>query len=232
MPDHNTAVLLNNVSRIYRGDLGPGYEALKGVELRIGEGECVALIGQSGSGKTTILNLIGGIDRPDSGTVEVAGRELAALDDNALSRYRLGAIGYVFQSFNLLPHLTVAENIAVPLLLAGSARGAAMTAAREAADSVEMGSKTGRRPYELSGGEMQRVAIARATVHKPAIVLADEPTGNLDTRTGEVILTLLARMNRERGVTLLIATHSEQALAIAQRVVRIQDGRIVGEGRR
>ncbi len=222
-------VILNDVTKTYRQDSGPAFSALKGVSLSIRPGERVALIGASGSGKTTILNLIGGLDTPDNGSITVNGTPLAAMSDDALSDFRLKHIGYVFQAFNLLPHLTVEENIAIPLLLSGIRRKEAWRMAQEAAHSVEMDDKTHRRPYELSGGEMQRVAIARAIVHNPILLLADEPTGNLDSNTGEVILNHLRRLNEERGVTLLIATHSEQCKRIANRLVSIRDGRILDD---
>lgn len=222
-------ITIQNVSKAYRQDSGPVFQALRNVSLSVNAGERVAIIGASGSGKTSILNLIGGLDQPDEGSIAVDGRQLSGMDDNALSDFRLKRIGYVFQSFNLLPHLTVEENIAVPLLLSGTGRRESRDRAREVAASVEMAGKVHRRPYELSGGEMQRVAIARAVVHDPILLLADEPTGNLDSHTGAVILTLLGRLNEERGVTLLIATHSDQCKRIADRIIGIRDGRIVSD---
>ena len=198
--------------------------ALDGVDLDVPAGQFLAVVGPSGGGKSTLLHLIGGIDRPTSGTVEVAGRDVAALEDRELTLYRRRDVGLVFQFFNLLPHLTVRENVELPRLLDGREDAAARAA--ELLDRVGLGSRAGAHPYELSGGEMQRVAIARALVTGARLLLADEPTGNLDTKNGDRVLTLLDEIRRERAVTLILATHSESAAKRAERTVEIRDGRL------
>lgn len=225
----NACVVLQNVSKTYRRNSGPGYPALRDVSLVVERGDCVALVGASGSGKTTILNLVGGVDTPDSGSITVEGVSLDRMTDDDLSAFRLRRIGYVFQSFNLLPHLTVEENVAVPLLLDGVSGRQAAERARVRLADVGMETLAARRPYELSGGEMQRVAIARAMVHEPALILADEPTGNLDSVTGDRILDLMRQLNREKGITFLIATHSERCRDMARRVIHIRDGQRVAD---
>jgi putative ABC transport system ATP-binding protein len=199
--------------------------ALDGVDLDVAPGEFLAVLGPSGGGKSTLLHLLGGIDRPTSGTVSVGGRELGSLSEAQLTLYRRRDVGIVFQFFNLLPHLDVVENVELPRLLDG--RGDARGRARELLERVGLGHRAGAHPYELSGGEMQRVAIARALVTGARLLLADEPTGNLDSRNGEQVLSLLTEIRRERGVTLVLATHSETAAKRADRRIEIQDGKIV-----
>jgi ABC-type lipoprotein export system ATPase subunit len=186
-------------------------------------------MGPSGCGKSTLLNLVGLIDRPSGGRVVIAGRDATRLDDDALTHLRRSHVGYVFQFFNLLPTLTLRENAALPLALAGTP----VKAHREAAGALlaELGltDQADRYPHQVSGGQMQRAAIARAIIHAPALVLADEPTGNLDSATGEAILELLGRIRRERNQTILMATHSPEAAAICDRVGRMRDGRIVAD---
>ena len=203
--------------------------ALDGVDLDVAAGEFLAVLGPSGGGKSTLLHMLGGIDRPTSGEVIVGGRSLAAMSERELTLYRRRDVGMVFQFFNLLPHLTVRENVELPRLLDGAA-----DAADRAADllaRVGLEHRTEAHPYELSGGEMQRVAIARALVTGAALLLADEPTGNLDSVNGEQVLGLLDEMRRERGVTLVLATHSEEAARRAGRRIEIHDGRIRGSAR-
>ena len=200
--------------------------ALDGVDLDVAAGEFLAILGPSGGGKSTLLHLLGGIDRPTSGSVSVGGRELGALSESQLTLYRRREVGIVFQFFNLLPHLNVIENVGLPRLLDG--RDDAGDRARDLLERVGLGHRAGAHPYELSGGEMQRVAIARALVTGARLLLADEPTGNLDSRNGEQVLSLLAEIRRERGVTLVLATHSEAAAKRADRRIEIRDGRIVG----
>ncbi len=203
-------------------------EALRGVTLTFAPGEFVALVGRSGCGKSTLLNLAGAMDFPSSGEVWIDGERTGALDDAALTRLRRTKTGFIFQSFQLLQNLSVVENVELPLLLGGArgARGRAM----ERLAWVEMVEFAARLPHQLSGGEMQRVAIARALANDPRIVLADEPTGNLDTATGAVILRLLERIADERGALILMATHSAEAAAIADRIVRLRDGRVERSG--
>jgi putative ABC transport system ATP-binding protein len=216
------AVSCRAVRKVY-----PGTEpvvALAGLDLEVAAGEFVALVGESGSGKSTLLHLVGGIDRPTSGEVRVAGRSIAALAEGDLVLYRRREVGMVFQFFNLLPHLTVLENVELPRRLDGGA-DAAERAAR-LLERVGLARRAGAHPYDLSGGEMQRVAIARALVSGARLLLADEPTGNLDSRNGSEVLGLLDEVRRERGVTLLLATHSAAAAARADRTAVVRDGRI------
>jgi putative ABC transport system ATP-binding protein len=200
--------------------------ALRGTNLEIQSGEVVALYGKSGSGKTTLLNIIAGIDRPNRGRVEVDGLDLEGLGEEGRTQLRRRRIGFIFQFFNLLPTLTVFENVFLSLELTGTISPGA---AHEALQSVGLSGKENRFPHELSGGEQQRVAIARAIVKKPAIILADEPTGNLDTQTGDQILTLLSSHCREFGTSLLVATHSPMTCRFSNRTLRMVDGVIVEE---
>jgi len=197
--------------------------ALESLDLEVASGEFLALVGESGSGKSTLLHLVGGIDRPTSGEIHVAGRPIASLPERELVLYRRRDVGLVFQFFNLLPHLTVLENVELPRRLDGG-RDATERAAR-LLERVGLSRRAGAHPYELSGGEMQRVAIARALVTGARLLLADEPTGNLDSRNGEEVLRLLDEIRRERGVTFLLATHSAAAAARADRIVTVRDGR-------
>ena len=202
--------------------------ALEDVSLALGEGEFVTVVGRSGCGKSTLLHLAGAMDLPTAGRVWIAGELTSELDDAGLVRLRREAVGHIFQSFELLPTLTVAENVELPLLLAG--RGAARARALECLGWVELAELAGRMPHQLSGGQMQRVAIARALVHGPKLLLADEPTGNLDTVTSNVILTLLRRISSERGTAILMATHSLELIAAADRTIRLRDGRVAPDG--
>ncbi|MCZ2074662.1 MAG: ABC transporter ATP-binding protein [Bryobacteraceae bacterium] len=214
---------LEQVSKDYQTN-GAKVSALRDITLAVKRGEFVALLGPSGCGKSTLLNLAGAMDFPTSGQVILRGVATSALDDPALTRLRRGTIGFVFQSFQLLPTLTVAENVELPLLLAG-AKGSRAAALR-VLEQVEMDQFASRMPYQLSGGQMQRVAIARALVHAPAILLADEPTGNLDSATGDLILALLRRIANSGQSTVMLATHSAEAATLADIVVRMRDGRI------
>jgi len=217
---------LDDVTKDY-GTNGDRVRALNGVSLDLEPGEFVALMGKSGCGKSTLLNLAGAMDFPTSGRVVLDGCDTSSLGDGGLTRLRREKVGFVFQSFQLLNTLTVFENVELPLLLAGR-NGAA--AARERLAQVGMENYAARLPHQLSGGQMQRVAIARALVHAPRILLADEPTGNLDTATGNGILELLGRIV-EQGAAILMATHSAESAALASRIVRMRDGRIEGTGR-
>jgi putative ABC transport system ATP-binding protein len=216
---------LEQVTKDYLAD-GARVRALDGVTLAADAGDFIAVVGRSGCGKSTLLNLAGAMDFPTSGAVTLAGVRTSGLDDAALTRLRREKVGFVFQSFQLLPALSAVENVELPLLLAGrdGARGAAL----ERLAWVEMDAFARRMPYQLSGGQMQRVAIARALVHSPSLLLADEPTGNLDTATGDVILALLGRIAGERRAAILMATHSAEAAAHAGTVVRLRDGRVDG----
>jgi lipoprotein-releasing system ATP-binding protein len=202
-------------------------EILHGIDLEIAKGEFTALIGPSGSGKSTLLNLIGLLDRPTTGRIFIAGRDTAALDDEALSTLRGETLGFVFQFHHLVGALTAEENLMVPLSVrSGRMREADRELARSALAEVGLGHKAGSRPSELSGGQQQRVAIARALVHRPALVLADEPTGNLDTVTADEVFALLRRVNVDRALTFLIVTHDPRLAARCDRIVSLVDGRV------
>jgi len=206
----------------------PGIEAVRaldGVSVDVRAGEMVALVGPSGCGKSTLLNLVGGVDLPTSGTVFVAGHDTTALDDDGLTALRRERVGTIFQFFNLLPAMTIAENVALPLVLLRRDRAEVDLAVREALQSVGILEKAKAYPPQVSGGQMQRAAVARATIHRPAIVLADEPTGNLDSTSGAAVLALLRRF-ADSGQAILMATHSNDAAAVCDRIVRMQDGRI------
>jgi putative ABC transport system ATP-binding protein len=205
--------------------------ALNGLDLTIGRGEFASLMGPSGSGKTTLLNLIAGLDTPDGGEVVVNGTPIGGLSDRALADLRLRTMGFVFQSFNLLPALTVERNVAWPLQFAGFSRSEVRERTAEALRRVGVEGCETRRPAELSGGEQQRVAIARAIATAPSLLLADEPTGNLDSRTGQTILDLLRALNQTDGVTVVMVTHSVLAAAYGDRTLELQDGRIVRDVR-
>lgn len=199
--------------------------ALAGVSLELQAGDFVALMGPSGCGKSTLLHLCGAMDRPSSGHVHFEGQDLALLSDDALTRLRRERVGFVFQFFNLLPTLTLGDNIALPCLLSGMRAAEAESRAKHMADRVGLGHRWAHYPQQVSGGEMQRAAIARALVHQPALLVADEPTGNLDSENGERVLQLLGDLNREFRVTILLATHAPDVAAAAQRVQRMRDGR-------
>jgi putative ABC transport system ATP-binding protein len=194
-------------------------------------GQFVAVVGPSGSGKSTFLNLVGGLDRPSGGELWVDGVELGASNEAALTAHRRRRVGFVFQSFNLLPRLTALENVALPLMFVGVAERERLARARSLLLQVGLGDRLEHRPTQLSGGEQQRVAIARALVARPTIILADEPTGNVDSATGAEIMALLRRLNREQGVTLLLVTHDPEAAGYAERVVHLRDGQVDQEGR-
>ena len=216
-------VSLQNVVKDYLTD-GQRVRALDWLSLEVSRGEFVAIVGRSGCGKSTLLNLAGAMDFPTSGQVLLEGVSTSTLKDAALTQLRREKVGFIFQSFQLLHTLTVLENIELPLLLAGKTN--ARAAARERLAWVEMEGLGERYPHQLSGGQMQRVAIARALVHSTSILLADEPTGNLDTLTGNSILELLRRLTREQKTATLTATHSSDAAALADTVVRLHDGKI------
>jgi putative ABC transport system ATP-binding protein len=201
-------------------------EALRGINLEVALGEFVALVGPSGSGKSTFLNLVGGLDRPTGGELWVDGLELSTSNEKTLTEHRRRRVGFVFQSFNLLPRLTAIENVALPLVFSGVSPQERLDRARELLLQVRLEDRLEHLPSQLSGGEQQRVAIARALVGQPAIILADEPTGNIDSATGGEIMALLRHLNRERDVTLLLVTHDPEAAAFADRVVHLRDGQI------
>lgn len=205
-------------------EAGERRSVLRGASLAMAEGEFVALLGRSGSGKSTLLNVIGGLDVADEGTVLVQGRELHTLSDDERTDLRARQMGFVFQSFNLIPTLTAAENVALPLVLGGERLTNASGAAEAMLAKVGLAGRGGSSPDRLSGGEQQRVAIARALIHDPVLVLADEPTGNLDYQTGREIMDLLHGMVRERKVSMLVVTHDTDFLGVSDRVLRLQEG--------
>ena len=216
---------LRQVSRRFDSDRW----VLRGVSLQVAAGEKVILVGESGVGKSTLLNLCAGLDTADEGEVLLQGRSLRGLDDSGLAAIRRHALGFVFQAFHLIPHLHVWQNVALPLLLNGTAQGAARLAADEMLAAVGLADRAEGFPADLSGGEQQRVALARALVHRPALILADEPTGNLDPRTATAAIDLLAEQVRSRAAALLMVTHSAQAERIADRVLRLTPEGIVAK---
>ena len=218
-------VALRDVSRTYRArDIA--VNALIDANLTVARGEFVAIVGPSGSGKTTLMNVVGCLDRPSSGTCAIDGTDIAALDDDQLARLRSRAIGFVFQSFNLLPRTSALENVATPLLYQGVGRRERTARARTVLERLGLADRMGHEPSQLSGGQQQRVAIARALVTEPALILADEPTGNLDSYTGAEMLALLRELNRG-GSTIMMITHDSTVAAAATRQVHIADGRLV-----
>jgi putative ABC transport system ATP-binding protein len=221
-------VEVRNVTKRYEGKRT--VHALRGVSLRIEKGEMVATMGPSGSGKSTLLNIIGGLDRASEGTVLIDGADVAALGDDALTRVRREKIGFVFQFFNLLPTLTARENVALPLHLAGRRRRDAALRASKMLELVGLREREEHLPDELSGGEQQRVALARALVLEPPLVLADEPTGNLDSTNGAEVLALLQQLQRQFGTTVLMVTHDARAAAVCHRVLTMRDGQLIEGG--
>jgi putative ABC transport system ATP-binding protein len=230
MPDDQAAIRLEHISRHYT--MGEAViRAVDDVSLDLPSGEFLALLGSSGSGKSTLLNLIAGLDRPTSGAVIAQGQDLSQVSSLELARYRRQTVGMVFQSFNLLPRMTLEENVELPLRLAEVERGDRAARVREALDRVGLGKRITHRPSELSGGEQQRAAIARALVNRPKILLADEPTGNLDSATGESILALLKEIQKNPGMTIIMVTH-ERPLAerFADRLAIMGDGKLLSNG--
>src|SRR6201988_951602 len=227
MPSTQTLIHAEHVSRDYR--LGETViRAVNDLSLEIGSGEFLALLGRSGSGKSTLLNLMAGLDRPTSGSIHCSGRNLAELSSLELARYRRNTVGMVFQSFNLLPRMTLEENVELPLRLAEVERSERAARVREALEHVRLAKRTGHRPSELSGGEQQRTAIARALVNRPKILFADEPTGNLDSATGEAILTLLREIQVSMGMTIVMVTHERHlAEKFADRLATMGDGKLL-----
>src|SRR5438874_3395076 len=220
------AVELRQISKSYREGEAERV-VLRDVSLTIAPGEIVVLLGRSGSGKSTLLNVIAGIDRPSAGSVMVDGTDLTALDEQARTRFRRRHIGFVFQFFNLIPLLTVEENLLLPLELNGRADAKGRARARELLERVGLGDRGASYPERLSGGEQQRVAIARALIHEPTLILADEPTGNLDAETAASVLELLDTLAREAGRTVLMVTHSREVVGVADRMFTIHRGTLV-----
>jgi putative ABC transport system ATP-binding protein len=217
-----------NLHKIYRQGSSE-IAALAGVSLDIQKGEFVVIMGPSGSGKSTLLHLIGGLDRPTRGEVLIDGRIISQMSDNEVTLLRRRQIGFVFQFFNLLPTLTGVENVMLPLILDGQATAAARSQAEGLLERVGLAARSDHLPEELSGGEIQRIAIARGLAFNPPILLADEPTGNLDSRTGEEILKLMRRINREAGCTVVMVTHNREAAEYGDRIIHLRDGAVEEE---
>jgi putative ABC transport system ATP-binding protein len=223
-----SALAAYDVVRTYELD-GVSVPALRGVTLEIAHGDYVSIVGRSGSGKSTLMHLLGGLDRPTSGRLLIDGRDVAGLSPPEMAELRNRTIGFVFQSFHLLTRTSAVENVALPLIYAGVRAGERRRRAAEVLERVGLGHRLHHRPNQLSGGEQQRVAIARALVTEPAVLLADEPTGNLDTSNGQAVLALLEELNAERGVALVIVTHDGEVAARATREVTMRDGAIVAQ---
>ena len=217
--DHETTISLENVTMSYGK-----FNAVRNIFCAIPRGKVTALIGPSGCGKSTLLHLCGAMDRPSKGEVRLEGQSLCSLDDDQLTRLRRRQVGFVFQSFNLMPTLTVAQNIGLPLLLSGSGEDEARTAAEELAKRVGLTPRLDHLPQQLSGGEVQRVAIVRAVIHEPTVLIADEPTGNLDSDNGRRILELLLQLNEQSQTAIILATHDESVAHQLDRVVSLRDG--------
>lgn len=219
-------IRLVGLTRQYR--MGPNVvSAVSGVDLEIARGEAVALVGPSGSGKSTLLNLLGGLDRPTSGEIWVDGENIARSSARRLVEHRRKRIGFVFQSFNLLAYRSALENVEVPMMLGGLGRVERRQRAHQLLERMGLGARTDHRPSQLSGGEQQRVAVARALANQPSILLADEPTGNLDSATGTEVMDLLRSLNEQEGLTLIIVTHDMTVASYANKIVRLRDGKVV-----
>ncbi len=213
-----------DVTRSYVLEGGVGVDALRGVSLTIGQGDYVAVVGPSGSGKSTLMHLLGALDRPTTGSLRIGGRDVAGMSQDELARVRNETIGFVFQAFALLARTSAVDNVSMPLVYRGVRRGERRRRAEAALARVGMAHRLGHRPNQLSGGEQQRVAIARALIGEPQVLLADEPTGNLDTRTGVEVMGLLERLNAEQGVAVMLVTHDRDIAARARRQVHVRDG--------
>ena len=222
----NPVVRLRDVTKSY-GTGASATQVLRGVSFDIDQGELIALVGQSGSGKSTLLNIIGGLDHPDQGEVEVLGVNTISCSDSQRAKMRNESIGFVFQAFNLLDHLSVLENVALPAAFSAHSTKDASARGREALRKVGLSDLAHRRPGELSGGQKQRVAIARALFGQPKLLLCDEPTGNLDSETGKEVIDFFRELNAKEGVTLLIVTHERRVSSVAQRVIAMRDGMLV-----
>ena len=225
MAEAANVVRVSGVTKVFK--LGKiDVEALKGIDLEIAKGDYISIMGPSGSGKSTLFNMIGGLDKPTSGKVFIDEVDIAQLDAYELAWLRCRKIGYIFQTFNIIQVMTALENVTLPMIFAGLNNDVAVEKGMQLLDLVGLGDRFNHKPFELSGGQQQRVAVARALANDPAIILADEPTGNLDLTTGEEIIALLKRLSQERGVTVISATHDFKMLNVSDQVVWIRDGRV------
>jgi putative ABC transport system ATP-binding protein len=224
-PTPEYAVRTIDVQREYRMG-SETVRALKGVTVSINRGEYISIMGPSGSGKSTLFNMVGGLDKPTEGKVYIDEVDIAQLDSYELAWMRCRKIGYIFQTFNLIPVMTALENVTLPMIFAGMSTADAQDKAADILKRVELGHRMTNKPSEMSGGQQQRVAIARAFANDPTIILADEPTGNLDLNTGKIIIELLHQLNKERGVTIISATHDHKMLAVSDRIIWISDGKV------
>lgn len=224
--DNNVVIDARDITKIYQmGDVQ--VRALRGASLQVSRGELVAIMGPSGSGKSTLMNILGCLDQPTSGEYFLEGKEIDQLDDNQLAEIRGKGIGFVFQTFNLLARTTALSNVELPLVYGGVGGRQRRERAVAALDAVGLGDRLHHRPNELSGGQQQRVAIARALINEPSIILADEPTGNLDSKSGAEIMAIFQRLNQEQGITIIFVTHEPEIAQHTRRIVRLSDGRIV-----
>jgi putative ABC transport system ATP-binding protein len=226
--ENNIVIKVNDLEKIYDETAVPVH-ALRGVDLEIRRGEFTAIVGPSGSGKTTLLNIIGGLDRPTAGKVEVDGNDIANLSDNQLIDFRKKHIGFVFQSYNLIPVLTAKENVEFVMLLQKRSKAERDSRTRELMEAVGLADRMQNRPSELSGGQQQRVAVARALAPKPAFILADEPTANLDSKSTANLLDMMARLNKEENITFVFSTHDQRVIDRARRVVTLEDGKVLSD---
>ena len=220
--------MTNIVKRFYIGQPNE-LEILHGIDLTVREGEFVAVVGESGSGKSTLMNIIGALDRPTEGSYVLDGTDISTLGDKALSHIRCTKIGFVFQTFNLIPRTSALKNVALPMMYAGRGGAERTRRAKELLESVGMGERMSHKPNELSGGQKQRVAIARAMANDPSIILADEPTGALDSKTGRLVMDLFHELHEKHGKTIVLITHSPQLASECERIITLSDGQIVGE---
>jgi putative ABC transport system ATP-binding protein len=221
---------IQNITKVYQ--MGAmQVNALNGVSIQVAQGEMIAIMGPSGSGKSTLMNIVGCLDQPSSGDYWLDGEEVGRLNDDQLADIRNQRIGFIFQTFNLLPRTSALENVTLPLIYGGVGRADRARRAQEALEGVGLGDRLEHSPTELSGGQQQRVAIARALVNQPAIILADEPTGNLDSRTGREVMAILQQLNRDRGITVVLVTHDPLIARHTSRILRLYDGQVVEEER-
>ncbi|MEG0090700.1 MAG: ABC transporter ATP-binding protein [Oscillospiraceae bacterium] len=225
--DKNVIIDMKNITKSFAINKTETLQVLKGIDLTIYEGEFVAIVGASGSGKSTLMNIIGALDKATSGEYYLDGTDISKLADRQLSEIRNKKIGFVFQTFNLIARTSALKNVALPMLYAGASRTVAIHKARELLDVVEMGDRISHQPNELSGGQKQRVAIARSMINDPAIILADEPTGALDSVTGRLIMDLFHRLHETQGKTIVLITHSPELASECERVITLKDGNII-----